>query len=94
MARMVGLGMYLEVTFRHGRPIAGYYYLPRRPKDKSRRTRRIEPGLVIDFTREGKPIGIEILAPEKLTLALLNRVLRELGLRPVKRADLAPLKSA
>jgi uncharacterized protein YuzE len=85
---------YLEVTFRHGRPIAGYYYLPRRPKDKSHKTRRIEPGLVIDFTREGKPIGIEILAPEKLTLALLNRVLRDLGLRPLKRADLAPLKAA
>jgi uncharacterized protein YuzE len=86
--------LYLEVTFRHGRPIAGYYYLPRRPKDKSRRTKRIEPGLVIDFTREGKPIGIEILAPDKLTLAVLNRVLRGLHLPPVKRADLAPLKAA
>jgi uncharacterized protein YuzE len=85
---------YLEVTFRHGRPIAGYYYLPRRDKDKSHRTRRIEPGLVIDFTREGKPIGIEILAPDKLTLTMLNRVLRNLGLHPVKRVDLAPLKAA
>ncbi len=85
---------YLEVTFRHGRAIAGYYYLPRSAKDKSHRTKRIEPGLVIDFTRGGKPIGIEILAPEKLTLALLNRVLRDLGFQPVKRADLAPLKAA
>lgn len=85
---------YLEVTFRHGRPIAGYYYLPRRPKDKSYRTRRVEPGLVIDFARDGKPIGIEILAPEKLTLAALNKVLRELGLTPLKRADLIPLKAA
>jgi len=85
---------YLEVTFRHGRPIAGYYYLPRRAKDKSRRTKRIEPGLVIDFTREGKPIGIEILAPDKITLAVLNKVLGDLGLHPLKRADLAPLKAA
>ena len=85
---------YLEVTFRHGRPIAGYYYLPRRPKDKSHRTRRVEPGLVIDFARDGKPIGIEILAPEKLTLTTLNKVLRELGFAPLKRADLAPLKAA
>jgi len=85
---------YLEVTFRHGRPIAGYYYLPRRAGDKSCRTERVEPGLVIDFTRDGRPIGIEILAPDKLTLPVLNRVLRDLGFPPVKRADLAPLKAA
>ncbi|MFQ6035055.1 MAG: DUF2283 domain-containing protein [Sedimentisphaerales bacterium] len=85
---------YLEVTFRHGQPIAAYYYLPRLPKDKSHRTRRVEPGLVIDFTRAGKPIGIEILAPDKLTLAAFNRLLHELGFPPLKRADLAPLMAA
>lgn len=85
---------YLEVTFRRGRPLAAYYYLPRGPKDKSYRTQRIEPGLVVDFRRDGKPIGIEILAPEKLTLAAFNRVLRELHLPPLKRADLAPLRAA
>jgi uncharacterized protein YuzE len=85
---------YLEVTFRHGRPMAAYYYLPRRPKDKSYRTKRIEPGLVIDFARDGKPIGIEIVAPDKLTLSVFNHVLRELGFRPLKRADLAPLMAA
>lgn len=85
---------YLEVTFRHGRPLAAYYYLPRRPKDKSCRTRRVEPGLVIDFTRDGKPIGIEIVAPDKLTLTAFNRVLRELGFPRLTRADLAPLIAA
>ncbi len=85
---------YLEVTFRHGRPLAAYLYLPRRPADKSHRTKRVEPGLVIDFRRDGRPIGIEILAPDKLTLAMFNRVLRELGLPPLKRADLAPLRAA
>ncbi|MCJ7674395.1 MAG: DUF2283 domain-containing protein [Sedimentisphaerales bacterium] len=85
---------YLEVTFRHGRPIAAYYYLPRRSKDRSHRTRRVEPGLVIDFTRDGKPIGIEIIAPDKLTLAAFNRVLRELSFPVLKRADLAPLMAA
>lgn len=85
---------YLEVTFRHGRPIAAYYYLPRHSKDRSHRTRRVEPGLVIDFTRDGKPIGIEIIAPDKLTLAAFNRVLRELSFPVLKRADLAPLMAA
>jgi len=85
---------YLEVTFRHGRPMAAYYYLPRRPTDRSYRTKRVEPGLVIDFTRDGKPIGIEIVAPSQLTLPAFNRVLRELGFPPLKRADLAPLVAA
>ena len=85
---------YLEVTFRCGRPLAAYYYLPRGPKDKSHRTKRIEPGLVIDFRCDGKLIGIEILAPEQLTLAAFNRVLRDLGFLPLKRADLAPLRAA
>ena len=85
---------YLEVTFRHGRPLAAYLYLPRRTADRSYRTERVEPGLVIDFNRGGKPIGIEITAPAKLSAAALNRVLRRLGLPTVKRADLAPLRAA
>ena len=86
--------LYLEVTFRHGRPVAAYYYLPRRAGEKSYRTALAEPGLVIDFNRLGKPIGIEITAPTKLSLSALNRVLRDLGFPAVKRADLAPLRAA
>ena len=85
---------YLEVTFRVGRPLAAYLYLPRTAGDKSHRSERVEPGLVIDFNRDGKPIGIEITAPAKLSAAALNRVLRRLGLPTVTRADLAPLRAA
>jgi uncharacterized protein YuzE len=85
---------YLEVTFRHGRPLAAYLYLPRQPADKSHRTAKAEPGLVIDFNRSGKPIGIEITAPAKLSTAALNRVLRRFGCPPVTSADLAPLSAA
>ena len=85
---------YLEVTFRRGRPLAAYLYLPRRPNDKRHRTERAAPGLVIDFTRMGKPIGIEITAPESLSAAALNRILRRLKFPPVTRADLAPLRAA
>jgi uncharacterized protein YuzE len=85
---------YLEVTFRHGRPLAAYFYLPRQAKDRSYRTERIERGLVIDYGRGGKPIGIEITAPTKISAAALNRVLRRLGVPTVTRADLAPLRAA
>ena len=44
---------YLEVTYRVGRPFAAYYYLPRTRPAKSVRTRRVEPGLVIDYSASG-----------------------------------------
>jgi hypothetical protein len=49
---------------------------------------------VIDFSRGGKPIGIEITAPGKVSVAALNRVLRRLGMPTVTRDDLAPLRAA
>jgi hypothetical protein len=85
---------YLEVTYRRGRPIAAYYYLPRRPGQRSVRTRQIQPGLVVDFGRGGRAIGIEITNPTGLSRAAFNRVLRELGCSPVSRADVAPLRAA
>jgi hypothetical protein len=85
---------YLEVTYWRGRPVGAYYYLPRQRGQKSVRTRRVEPGFVIDLARGGRPIGIEITAPTKLSLAALNQVLRELGFAPASRKDLAPVLAA
>ncbi len=85
---------YLEVTFRYGRAIAAYYYLPRKAGQKSYRSVRYEPGLIVDFSRAGVPIGIEITAPEMVTLRAVNRVLSQVGLATIKRADLAPLLAA
>ena len=85
---------YLEVTFRNGQPLAAYYYLPRKPGQKSVRTRRVEPGLVIDFARGGQPIGIEITTPAKFSLVALNRVLRGLGFAAATRVELAPVMAA
>ncbi len=81
----------LEVSYRRGRPTVAYLCVPRSLGDKSCRTKLAEPGLVIDFNQKGKPIGVEILYPSKLTLRRLNCVLRELGLPTVERADIAPL---
>jgi hypothetical protein len=71
---------YLEVTFRHGRPLAAYYYLPRRVGRKSVRTVRLESGLLADLDKQGRPIGIEITSPGKASAAALNRVLLGFGL--------------
>jgi hypothetical protein len=85
---------YLEVTYRRGRAIAAYYYLPRRPGQRSMRTRRVEAGLLVDFARGGRPIGVEITNPGALSVAAFNRVLRELGFASVSREDVAPLIAA
>ena len=85
---------YLEVTYRKGKPLAAYYYLPRRDGDRSARTERAGGGLLIDYAQDGRPIGIEITAPAKLTVTQLNRVLERLGQQPVEREDLAPLVAA
>ncbi len=86
--------LYLEVTFRHGRAMAAYLYLPRQAEEKSASTKRIEPGMVVDFNASGKPIGIEITAPRQITLRAINDVLEDLGVPPLADADLAPLKAA
>jgi uncharacterized protein YuzE len=85
---------FLEVTFRRGRALVAYLYLPRDPEEKSVRTRRVEPGLVVDFSESGNPIGIEITAPGQVSLAVINRVLEDLGYPPMTQADLAPLLAA
>jgi hypothetical protein len=85
---------YLEVTFRHGRPLAAYYYLPRRRGDRIVRTEGGPAGLVVDYTNDGRAIGIEITAPSVLSLAAMNRLLKSLGQAPVKRAELLPVLAA
>jgi hypothetical protein len=82
---------YLEVTFRKGKPLAGYYYLPRRPGDVSVRSEKYAEGLVVDYASDGRPIGIEFTSPTHTTLADVNRVLTALHAEPASHADLAPL---
>jgi hypothetical protein len=85
---------YLEVTYRHGRPLAAYVYLPREPGERSVRSSRAPLGMVVDFDRNGRPIGIELTAPGEVTLAALNEVLHDLGLPSLTAADVEPLRAA
>lgn len=85
---------YLEVTYRKGRPLAAYYYLPREETDRSERTERAEGGFLVDYSSDGKAIGIEIASPSGFDLSELNRLLERLGHEPVGHEDLAPLVAA
>ncbi|MBI2900248.1 MAG: DUF2283 domain-containing protein [Planctomycetes bacterium] len=85
---------YLEVTFRKGKAVAAYLYLPRPAGAKSARTRGMAPGVLVDFDGAGKAIGIEITAPDRVTADQVNVVLSQLGIEPVAPEELAPLQAA
>jgi uncharacterized protein YuzE len=85
---------YLEVTFRRGKPLAAYLYLPRTSGAKAMRTVDVGHGLRVDYDDEGRAIGVEVTAPAAVTLEQLNRVLVELGQSPLPAEEWAPAKAA
>ena len=85
---------YLEVTFRKGRPVAAYLYLPRPTGARAARTTEPRPGVLVDYSADGAPIGIEITDPAHAEAASINEVLSEVGAPSVELADLAPLRAA
>jgi uncharacterized protein YuzE len=85
---------YLEVTFRKGKPLAAYLYLPRAPGVKSARTEEASPGILVDYAASGEPIGLEITAPGLVTIREINAVCKKLGLAKIRPEELAPLKAA
>jgi len=85
---------YLEITFRRGKPLAAYLYLPRPPGARSARTVEARPSVLVDFAADGAPIGVEILAPREVDATVINGVLAEFGLAPLPTADFAPLRAA
>lgn len=87
-------GVYLEVTFRAGKPLAAYLYLPRNEGDTSARVEKHGAGLLVDLTADGRPIGIEIAIPPLVTPDAVNQVLTSYGLAAVDSAELAPLERA
>ena len=85
---------YLEVTFRNGKAIAAYLYLPREAGDTSERTEKRDGGLVIDFAADGRAIGIEITSPGELSINALNCALEDVNQEAASPDELAPLVAA
>lgn len=86
--------VYLEVTYRGGRPWVAYLYLPRKNGEKSDHCRKMEPDIVLDINSEGKLIGIEMLAPRLITLETINNILAQYGLEALEESVLKPLLAA
>jgi hypothetical protein len=83
--------IYLEMTYRHGKPLAGYLYLPRQEGDKVARSRKAALGLVVDYARDGRPIGVEITSPSAISLKTVNELLTTLHVQTLGAEELAPL---
>jgi uncharacterized protein YuzE len=87
-------GRYLEVTFRKGKPMAAYLYLPRRSNAHSVRTTSAGSGIFVDFDSNDVVLGVEITSPQAITLDTINRVLRDIGQSAVSAEEIAPLQAA
>ena len=82
------------MTYRHGRPIAAYFHLPRQPGDSAVRTDRMEDMLLVDRAAEGRPIGVEITDPARFDPDRFFALLESLGQTAVDRDELRPLVAA
>jgi uncharacterized protein YuzE len=86
--------IHLEVIYEDGRPWVAYLYLPREKNEKSDHCVEVEPEMVLDINEDGKLIGIELLAPQLVTLEAINAVLVEYGFEPPPETVLKPLLAA
>jgi len=86
--------IHLEVTYEDGRPWVAYLYLPRESNEKSGHCVEVEPDMVLDINKDGKLIGIELLAPQLVTLEAINDVLKQYGFEPIPETVLKPLLAA
>jgi len=85
---------YLEVTYRKGKPLAAYLYLPRPLGATSVTTEDAGSGMRVDYDAAGNAIGIELTAPTVVTLDDINELLTRLGQAHLGIDDWAPLKAA
>jgi hypothetical protein len=85
----------LQVTYRKGRAFAAYLHLSHPTGEKSVRTVASPDGLlIVDYATSGKPVGVEITAPQAVPLDRLNRLLAEIGEPPLTEQDYKPARAA
>jgi hypothetical protein len=85
----------LQVTYRKGRAFSAYLHLSHPTGEKSARTVASPDGLlIVDYAASGRPLGVELTAPQAVPLERLNQLLAELGEAPVTEQDYRPARAA
>ena len=85
----------LQVTYRKGRPFAAYLHLSHATGEKSARTVGTPDGLlVVDYNDADEPLGVEITAPQAVSLERVNELLASLGQQLLSDLEFRPMKAA
>lgn len=85
----------LQVTYRKGRAFAAYLHLAHPTGERSARTVASPDGLlVVDYSGTGRAIGVEITAPQAVTLERLNQLLADLRQPPLAEYEYLPVRAA
>jgi hypothetical protein len=85
----------LQVTYRKGRAFAAYLHLSHPTGEKSAKTVASKDGLlIVDYGVTGRPIGVEITAPQAVPLERVNKLLAELGEPLMAEQDYRPVRAA
>jgi hypothetical protein len=85
----------LQVTYRKGRAFAAYLHLSHPTGEKSAKTVASPDGLlIVDYGAMGRPVGIEITAPQAVPLERLNKLLADLGETPLAEHEYKPVRAA
>ena len=82
---------YLEITYRKGKPVAGYLYLREPPSGERCRTEEVSPGVLVDIGLDGEALGIEFLEPGAVTSEDLQAISRRLRGVEIPAEDLSPV---
>ena len=78
----------LQVTYRCGQILAAYLTLAHQTGQKVSRTQATVDGLlVVDYAGSGRPLGVEITAPQRVPIERLNQLLAALGELPLAEQD-------
>lgn len=86
----------LEISYRKGKPYAGYIYLGDRPLPSDARvtTESLDfTGIVLDFINDDELVGIEILAFNEEVISEIETVLKGEDIT-FEASDLAPILRA
>lgn len=84
----------LQVTYRKGRAFSAYLHLAHPTGEKTAKMMPSPDGLlVVEFGLTGRPVGIEITAPQSVSLERLNQLLADLGAAPIAEQDYRPVQT-
>jgi len=84
----------LQVTYQDGKPFAAYIYLSGSPGQKADRTEEVAPEVLVDYTSDGTPLGIEIVSPGCVGIEEIFQLFDKLGIKRPDPRELAPLRAS